>query len=145
MTLRDFLFSLVDKFKRNKIFGGGQANSDEGIYRVLYKDSNEKSYSILDAKVSDNKISFCETWGGPKIEDDFGDFDVEWFVTISGWNRTRFIKKLCRRAKVPVIEKTENQAIVDLIEREFGNQASSITPLKNWLDKVWISYQFDRW
>jgi hypothetical protein len=83
--------------------------------------------------------------GEPKIKDDFGDFDVEWFVTISGQQRTQFIQKLCKKANVPGIKNTDNQKIVDLIALEFGKQASSITPLKNWLEQEGIDYKFDNW
>ena len=115
------------------------------VSQVLYEEKIDKSYSILDVEIRNDEITFCETWGGPKIKNDFGDFDVEWFVTISGQQHAIFIKKLCKKANVPVIEITDNQKIVDLISIEFGNQASSITPLKNWLEQENISYQFDQW
>ena len=91
------------------------------------------------------KSLFAKPGEAPEIEKDWGDFDQEWFVTISGQQRTRFIKKLSKKAKVPIIEKTDNQKIVDLIAIEFGKQASSITPLKNWLEQENITYQFDQW
>ena len=85
------------------------------VSQVLYEEKIDKSYSILDVEIRNDEITFCETWGGPKIKNDFGDFDVEWFVTISGQQHAIFIKKLCKKANVPVIEITDNQKIVDLI------------------------------